>query len=188
MSVIAAISSGRSGSTWIASDTMVCSGNLRQIIGPKWVVHEPWAVGIAGHLRTINVFRHHAEELLGNLADAYEFADRARALLKSDGFGETKESDGPPQFGQMMILARPDVVWTVGTDFSVMPLPADKLWAEGSGRDLAIGAAHALLSVQSELPEEAVVQHAVETAIAYDSICGGSVWLKELVGPVPRDG
>lgn len=188
MSVIAAICSSKSGSTWIASDTMVCSGNLVQIIGPKWIVREPWAVGVAGHLRTINVFHHHADELLVDLPDAYEFARRARDLLKSDGYGEGKEGDGPTQLGQMMMLARADMVWSVGADFSVMPLPVDTLWAEGSGRDLAIGAAHALVSVHGGLSEREVVRHAVETAITHDSICGGSPWMEELVGSVSRDG
>jgi ATP-dependent protease HslVU (ClpYQ) peptidase subunit len=188
MSVIAAISSSKFGSTWIGSDTMVCSGELKLTNGPKWIVREPWAAGVAGHLRTINVLQHHADELLRNLPDAYEFSRRARDLLKLDGYGEGKDTDGPPQFGQMIILARPAAVWTVGADFSVMPIPMDKLWAEGSGRDLAIGAAHALLSVNAGISERDVVRHAVETAIIYDSNCGGSPWLAELAGPGPRAG
>lgn len=158
------------------------SGDLKLIVGPKWILREPWAIGVAGHLRTINVFQHHAGMLLGDLPDAYEFARRARDLLKSDGYGEGKDTDGPPQFGQMALLARPDAVWTIGADFSVMPLPLDRLWAEGSGRDLAIGAAHALVSVHCGLPERDVVRHAVETAILYDSNCGGGCWLEELSG------
>jgi len=187
MSVIAAIASSKSRLTWIGSDTMVCSGELKLINGPKWIVREPWAVGVAGHLRTINVFHHHANELLGNLPDPYEFSRRARDLLKSDGYGEGKDTDGPPQFGQMILLARPAAVWTVGADFSVMPLPEGKLWAEGSGRDLAIGAAHALLSVHGGLSERDVVRHAVEAAIIHDSNCGGSPWIAELGGSVLHD-
>ena len=166
---------------------MVCSGDLRLAIGQKWIVREPWAVGVAGHLRTINIFHQHADTLLGTLPDAFEFARRARDLLKSDGYGEGKDTEGPPQFGQMFMLACPDRVWTVGADFSVMPLPPDKLWAEGSGRDLAIGAAHALVSAHGGYSEKDIVQQAVETAIIYDSGCGGAPWLRELVGTVPHD-
>lgn len=182
MSVIVALCSSRSESTWIASDTMVVSASLTLSIGPKWIVREPWAVGVAGHLRTINIFQHHADALLGDLPAAYEFARRARELMKSDGYGEGEDSSGPAHYGQMLMLARPDAVWTIGADFSVMQLPTDTLWAEGSGRDLAIGAAHALRSVQSALSDRDVVRHATEAAIAYDSICGGPMWMAELVG------
>jgi ATP-dependent protease HslVU (ClpYQ) peptidase subunit len=188
MSVIVALCSSRSGSTWIASDTMVVSASLTLNIGPKWIIRGPWAVGVAGHLRTINVFQHNADELLGELPDAYEFARRARDLLKSDGYGEGTDTNGPAHYGQMLMLAHPDKVWTIGADFSVMQLPADTLWAEGSGRDLAIGAAHALRSVQGGLSDRDVVRQATETAIAFDSICGGTPWLAELVGPVPAEG
>ena len=187
MSVIAAICSSKSGSTWIASDTNVCTANLKQDIGPKWIVRNPWAVGVAGHLRTINVFRQHADELLRDLPDAYEFATRARDVLKSDGYGDGKEGDGPFRLGQMLILARPDAIWAVGADFSVMQLPADKLWAEGSARDLAIGAAHALVTVHAGLAEKEVIRHAVATGILYDSTCGGDPWLKEIVGEATQD-
>lgn len=182
MSVIAAICSSKTGSTWIASDTMVCSGNLQQDIGPKWIVREPWAVGVAGHLRTINVFHRRADDLLCDLPDAYEFATRARELLRADGFEDGKESDGPSRYGQMLILARPDAIWAVGADFSVMQLPTDRLWAEGNARDLAIGAAHALVSVHGGLAEKEVVRHAVETGILYDTSCGGEAWIRELAG------
>jgi ATP-dependent protease HslVU (ClpYQ) peptidase subunit len=187
MSVIVALCSSESKSTWIASDTMVASGNLTLSIGSKWIVRKPWAVGVAGHLRTINVFQHHADELLRDLPDAYEFTRRARDFLKSDGYGEGTETDGPSHFGQMLLLACPDTVWTMGADFSVTPLPVDRLWAEGSGRDLAIGAGHALGTVHDGLSDRDVVRHAIETAIAYDSICGGTPWMEELVGSASRD-
>lgn len=182
MTVIAAICSSKSGSTWIGSDTMVCSGDLKLIVGSKWILREPWAIGVAGHLRTINLFQHHVGTLLNDLPDVYEFARRARDILKSDGYGEGKDNDGPPQFGQMTMLARPDAVWTIGADFSVLPLPRDKLWAEGSGRDLAIGAAHALGTSHADLPDKDLVRCAIETAILYDSSCGGGPWLCELAG------
>jgi hypothetical protein len=38
MSVIAALTGDRSGTTWIGSDEIVSIGNLRQVFGPKWVL------------------------------------------------------------------------------------------------------------------------------------------------------
>lgn len=180
MSVVAALCSSRTGTTWIGSDTMVCSGSIRRIIGPKWVVHWPWAVGIAGHLRTINVVRDNAGELLDDLSDAYEFAERVREFLRKDGYHDAKDNEGPVQFGQMLMLARPDRAWAVGTDFSVMELPFDTLWAEGSGRELALGAAYGLQRAGSSLPEKDILEHALGAAILYDTNCGGTAWSVEL--------
>ena len=188
MSVIAAICSSRTGSTWVASDTLVSSGNLRLSLGPKWLIREPWAAGVAGHVRTMNVFQRHPEELLKGLEDAFEFSLRARELLRADGYNSVKEDSGPCDFAQMLMVANPRGVWTIGSDFSVSPIPVDTLWAEGSGRDLAIGAAHALLLSCPTMPAKDLLSRAIATAIACDVGCGGEAWVGELaategVGP-----
>jgi ATP-dependent protease HslVU (ClpYQ) peptidase subunit len=180
MTIIAAMSSARSGATWVASDTLIISGNLELELGPKWVVRNSWAVGVAGHLRTMNVFSHHADSLLTNLRDVFEFTGRVRSLLGEEGFRSTKEEEGPPNFGQMLMLANSRNVWTIGPDFSITPLPDNRLWAEGSGRDLAIGAAHALQQSRSEISPREIVRLAIETAITCDAQCGGAAWIGEL--------
>lgn len=181
MSVIAAMTCSATGSTWIGSDTLMCSATLRQIVGPKWIRHSPWALGVAGHLRALNLFQHNAAELLGNLDGPFEFAGRARELLKADGFTtETNGSGGPIVYGQMLILARPGAVWAIAADFSVMALAPDRLWAEGSGRELAVGAGHALVNSGFDLAADDIVRRAVETAIAYETSCGGEAWVDRL--------
>jgi hypothetical protein len=80
------------------------------------------------------------------------------------------------------MLARPDRTWAVGADFSVLELPVDTLWAEGSGREIALGAAYGLQSTDSKLSEGSILQRAVEAAILYDAACGGDAWSAEL-GP-----
>ncbi|GHD52559.1 hypothetical protein GCM10017083_28050 [Thalassobaculum fulvum] len=181
MSVIAAMTCSATGATWIGSDTLMCSATLRQIVGPKWIRHSPWALGVAGHLRALNLFQHNAAELLGNLDGPFEFAGRARELLKADGFTtETNGNGGPIVYGQMLILARPGAVWAIAADFSVMSLAPDRLWAEGSGRELAVGAGHALVNSGFHLAADDVVRRAVETAIAYETSCGGEAWVDRL--------
>jgi ATP-dependent protease HslVU (ClpYQ) peptidase subunit len=180
MSVIAAICSSRTASTWLASDTVSSSGNLHLVVGPKWIMRHSWGVGVAGHLRTINVFQQHADELLKDLSDPYEFARRARDLLTADGYRSGKDDAGPCEFGQMLMLANTRSVWTIGADFSLTEVPADSLWAEGSGRELAIGAAHALQATVSDISAKDLIRLAVETAVARDVGCGGSAWIAEL--------
>jgi ATP-dependent protease HslVU (ClpYQ) peptidase subunit len=133
-------------------------------------------------MRAINVFQSHADELFRDLRDPYEFAQRARHVLLADGFEAAKNDGGPCELGQMLMLASPRSAWTVGSDFSLTQLPADSLWAEGSGRELAIGAAHALGAGCRGVSVEDIVRTAVETAIARDIRCGGIAWLAELTG------
>ncbi len=179
MSIIAAHHDAHRRSTWIGSDTLACSGSLRLPFGPKWVVRRPWAIGIAGHLRTVNLVDRHAGELMNQVSGPYELADRLRDLLKRDGFREGTEERGPMEFGQTLLLAHCNGVWTLGTDFSTVAVPSDQLWAEGSGRDLAIGAAHVLAHVIPQEPAE-IVRRAIETAIDLDIGCGGHAWVFEL--------
>lgn len=186
MSIIAAMTCSRTGATWIGCDTLMCSASLRQIVGPKWVVRAPWALGVAGHLRALNLFQHHAPALLGDLAHPFELAGRARELLKADGFTtESEDGVGPIVYGQMLILARPGEVWSVAADFSVVAIEPGRLWAEGSGRELAIGAAHALVELGAGLAAEQVVRRAVEAAIALETSCGGTAWVSPVSGEPP---
>ena len=180
MTVIAAISSARAGATWVASDTLIISGNLELELGPKWSVRDAWAIGVAGHLRTMNIFAHHADTLLKDVRDVFEFTGRVRSLLGEEGFRSSKEEEGPPNFGQMLMLANPRNIWTIGPDFSITPLPDNTLWAEGSGRDLAIGAAHALQLCRAEISPRETIRLAIETAITCDAQCGGAPWIAEL--------
>ncbi|MGQ9369044.1 hypothetical protein [Azospirillum sp. ST 5-10] len=183
MTIIAAITSPSRQSTWIASDTLLIAGSMRQFGRPKWVVRPPWAAGVAGHLRTINLIEDAADEFFGGLADGpagvSEFTRRLRQRLKAEEYRGTEEGPGPLDFGQAILLARPDGVWAVGCDFSIMPVPADHLAAEGTGREYAVGAAFAL-ATHAALSRRERLAVAVETAMAFDIGCGGEVWLHEL--------
>jgi len=180
MSVIVALRTADGRSTWIGSDTMVCSSDLKLDYGPKWVIHEPWAVGIAGHLRTVNLVAHNAASLLGNLESAYQFSGRARDLMKADGYRDNAEDRGPTEFGGAFILSCPTGAWTIASDFSVSAIPAGAAWAEGSGREISLGAMHALQSLRGAFAPDVILRHAIEAAISFDIACGGRVWLMEL--------
>jgi ATP-dependent protease HslVU (ClpYQ) peptidase subunit len=187
MSVILAYSATPEGSTWIASDTMATSGTLRLDCGPKWILHGPWAAGIAGFLRSANLIDENRARLLDGLDGPYDFVERVQALFRSDGYREERDERGPANLGQVLLLATAGRSWIVGGDFSVAEVPAGQLWAEGSGRELAIGAGHALVR-QRPLPDgEEIVRRAIDAALAFDTSCGGEAWVAELApGPAPR--
>ncbi len=182
MSVVVALK-GLQGGTWIGSDTLYCSGNLK-LTGPKWVVRQPWAVGVAGHLRSVNTLQHYCDELFRDLSattsGAYEFTKRARDVLREDGFHENGDNRGPLDLAQTFVLAHADDVWTIGSDFSISPVSQGVLWAEGSGRELALGAGHALAAREPGLPPRDIVTGSVGAAIAFDTMCGGEIWVEQL--------
>jgi ATP-dependent protease HslVU (ClpYQ) peptidase subunit len=183
VSIIAALWFGNGRGTWIGSDTAVCSDSIRQAFGPKWAVRPPWAIGVAGHLRAANVLFRGADGLLQGLADPHEFALRVRAHLQADGFRDAAAERGPLDLSQIVMLAHPDGVWSIGADFSVLPVPAGTLWAEGSGREVALGAGHALLQAGFGADGGEVLRRALEAAIALDITCGGEAWVCALAAP-----
>jgi ATP-dependent protease HslVU (ClpYQ) peptidase subunit len=180
MSVIAAFPAADGDVTWIGSDSMICAGMLRQEIGAKWVVRPPWAVAAAGNLRTLNVLEERADVLLADLDGPHGFARRVRDLLKDDGYRSDEQGQGPLDLGQLLMLARPGAAWTIGCDFAIVVLPGGRLWAEGEGRELAVGAGHALLALDDPPPGPKVVRTALEVAIALNVGCGGAPWIAEL--------
>ena len=181
VSIIVALWFGNGrGGTWIGSDTTVCSDNIRQSFGPKWTVRPPWAIGVAGHLRAANVLFRGADALLQGLSDPDEFALRARAHLQADGFHGAADERGPVDLSQIVMLAHPEGVWSIGADFSVLPVPPGELWAEGSGREVALGAGYALLRAGSGMGGGEILRRTLEAAIALDITCGGEAWTCEL--------
>lgn len=156
MSVILAYCASPRATTWIASDTMAMSGNLRLDCGTKWILHGRWAAGVAGFLRSANLLEEGKARLLDGLDGPMDFADRAQQLFRSDGYREEHEDRGPPNFGQAMLLATPGQAWIVGGDFSIAEIPHGRVWAEGSGREIAIGAGHALVHQRPALDAEEI--------------------------------
>lgn len=180
MSVIVVLRASDGCSTWIGSDTLVSGGSLKQDYGPKWVLRKPWAVGVAGHLRTVNLIERNIVELVGNLKDAYEFALRARDAMKADGYHGNTDERGPVGFGGTLILASPAGAWAIGSDFSITPISPGTAWAEGSGRELSLGAIHALQSLETVLAPDDILRRAIDAAMALDVNCGGRPWVHEL--------
>ena len=180
MSVIVVLRASDGRSTWVGSDTLICGGNLKQDYGPKWVIRAPWAIGVAGHLRTVNLIEQNIEGLTGNLKGAYEFALRAREIMKSDGYQGDPEERGPVAFGGTLILTNSTGAWVIGSDFSITTISPGTAWAEGSGREIALGAIHALQSLQTVLAPDDVLRRAIDAAMALDINCGGHPWVHEV--------
>lgn len=175
MTVICAINT-KSG-TWIGSDSRASGRNANDGVR-KWFMAHGWAVGTAGHLRTINVIEANADPLFKGLKDAYEFAVRVRKLLQEDGYRAPKDDEsGPVEFGQYLVLANAKGVWQIGCDFSIITHRRNTFVTEGSGWESAAGAYFAL---GPTVKPEAGMRTAIQAAIRFDSGCGGRIFIRKL--------
>lgn len=176
MTIICAMHDSQAECTWIGSDSLVTDGRTMAPHMPvKWAVGNGWAVGIAGDLRTVNVFKHYADKLFKDLKSPFEFTLRVRKIFDDEGY-ETADGSGAKNYAQDLILANSKGVWAICSMLSVVDIPSMELWADGSGQRFALGAAGALGSTS---PENCV-RKAIEMAIRYDAGCGGEPWILKL--------
>lgn len=158
---------------WIGGDTLAINCDTKQYGVKKWIVSEPWAVGVAGQLHAINLLEAHKDALLNDLAGAWDLAGRIRHLMGEEGYSPGQDQEGrggSPSFGSCFIFAHPGGVWAIGPDFSIIEVQDGELWADGSGRAYALGAGYALNSDAN--PEERV-RAALDAAMRYSDSCGG---------------
>lgn len=179
MTIIAAIHDPKEKVTYIGSDTLITSGSHRLgSAGFKFVVHDGWAIGISGRLRTQNLVEVSAARILGDISGPMDFCNRIRSLLDEDGYGKADDDGGSRGYSQFCILASASGVWYVGPDFSYISIPGGVLCANGSGEDYALGAAH--LGCAIGLAPREVLRRAIEAAISYETNCGGDILIEEL--------
>lgn len=153
---------------WIGSDTASICDGLITPCGPKWVLGDGFALGVAGDLRTQTLIEYHKKDFAGLKVGA--FVEALRALFKSLDYA-SDATIGPPSYGSEFILVK-DGIWEIDSALSV--IEAERFAAIGSGMRFALGA----LFVCSEA--ESALRMALEAAIKYDAGCNGGVWMKEL--------
>lgn len=95
---------------------------------------------------------------------------------------EEKESGPFGNLDSTFLVAGRAGIFYVGPDMSVTKVK--HYFAIGSGAQFALGALHALHG--SKLDAEAVARRAVESAIAFDTYCGGEVQIHRVAGAARR--
>ena len=174
MTIICALHDPETRSTWIGSDRRAVDNGTKVDVGPKWTLSDGWAVGHAGNLRAANLLQANADDLFHDLDGPLTFTNRVRSILEADGFNKDS-AEGPGCWGQQMILATADSVWSIGITLEFYVIEAGEFWADGSGRSFALGAAFA-----HHGDAEHKVHAALMAAITYETGCGGEPWIHEL--------
>lgn len=164
------------GRTFIGADSQAV--NDRTLLGDveKWIEHDGWAVGVAGNYRTHCLLCNNAESLFKYIDGPGDFVCRVRDLLKQEDYN-TDNDEGPKSYGQNFILAHSTGVWSVCTSFSVVAIPEGRLWADGSGRELGVGAGNLEGDKRSAGQR---VRAAVYAATSNSTHCGGQIMVREL--------
>lgn len=184
MTIICALHEPGRG-TWIGSDSVGITGGVRLDVGPKWTdLQGGWWAGCAGNSRFQQLLRH---RLAGaGFKTAFALADAIRETLRTDGFKDTN-SDSLPYYDINLMLANAACVWVVSGSFDVDRIRPATLWATGSGRDVALGAAH--LARAYGLPPEKTIRAALDAAIDLERGCGGAAFVHLIeAGPVAAGG
>lgn len=161
--------------TWIGSDTQITEDGLRIVHQTKWVIEGTTALGYAGHGRTYNLLEDRKGDILVT-ADPEAVAKRLAAALRDAGF-KPAEKDSWSEWGGTFLLATPHGIWDY--DATLCHSPVGPFWARGSGRQFALGAAHALM--RSGSAWSAIVPAALAAACALDTYCGGKPFFQRLV-------
>ena len=166
--------------TWIGSNTGSTVGDAPlPAFDRKWLLHGPWALGLAGDGRAFNLLEAEAETLFDGLEEPYELTQRIRQLFDDAGIKDPDKAS-VPAYGQAMILASAGAVWDLDSALAHSRIADGRLWARGSGMDFALGADHALADMA--LSAETRVRKAVEAAMANDVFCPGDLFLHKLEG------
>jgi len=165
--------------TWIAADQMVSGDGIKSGPVQKWTLGPGgYAIGAAGSARTLNLLDDEGDRLMRGNPTPGQVVMRLRAALEHYGFAPGIPGGvGPQIWGQNIILASPVGLWALDQSFFIWPIQSGQLWADGSGRDFAIGAGH--MTRDHEDPAYRVVS-AVEAASTYDENSGMGVFVHHL--------
>lgn len=170
--------------TWIGSDRML-TGSVKSEVQSKWAVHpNGFAIGTAGAARALNILEVECDTLLQGRPPPNEFIRRLRAVLEGHGYVPMVESPGPQIWGQDFLLASPNGIWAIDPALFIHHVPANKLWAEGSGRDYAFGAGYMTEGHEDPLFR---VTSALDAAANFDDATGSGAWVAHLSPAMLQD-
>ena len=178
MSVLVAVHDPANKCTWLGSDTIGVNGSGTIFnTGPKWVMEDGWAVGMAGSSRTRTILDNAMGKLLGGLMDPFDFTNRLVSDLPSYGYQPSFESEkGPPIYGGQFLLAGPNGLWEIDAALAIFPVAPGHMAAIGSGAEYAAGCAWGLNHTGVAMNPIDAITAFVRCAIDHNADCGGTIW------------
>lgn len=185
MTVLVAIWDGVK--VYAASDTKWSAHGRTSHYCPKWIMNEPYAVGVCGSATYLQMVYHGQTRLLNGLTpnNALETAWRFRTNFLSFaveyGLPPTQGKNGM-EVDCSLLLASPKFLIEYDSGLGYEIAKENQFVALGTGSDHARGAYHALWRLGERNPK--LLVQASATAAIDDpeaSLCGGEVWYNEFV-------
>ena len=143
--------------------------------GPKWIVWEKSAFGLAGYFPGMNLLQNYIAEPL----DRLDLVGQIREILNEHGY-EPEHKSGYESWGCYGYYVTATEAWDVDELYSLLPLEKDKLHLMGSGSDAAKGADWMAEDDDTLSPTERII-NSVDAAIAVDFHSGGRVYYGKLL-------
>lgn len=171
MSIIAAINDTQNDVVWVGSNGRATLGSLRApSIDRKWKAINGWLIGITGSGPKLEALEAHANEF----PDAAEYPFEVLKFMKSayDAFDIGDTEEGLKRYcGSGILVSQSGRIWDFDNSFCLTEVESGALWAQGSGMEIALGAAAALSDFVSAPRER--IKRAVQITIEKDVDCPG---------------
>lgn len=182
MTIIAAIHDTKKNIVWLGANGRATIGSLvAPSIDTKWIAINGWVIGMTGSGPKIEALKAHESECPDDAAHPVEILKFMKNAYGDFDIGETEE--GVKKYsGSGLLVHRSGRIWDFDQSFCLTSVPADTFWAQGSGMEIAIGAAQALVPHVAD--QRLRMHNVIEITIAKDVDCPGEV----LVQSFDRDG
>ena len=173
MTILAVIDDPQNNVIWVGSNGRATLGNL---VGPsvdkKWFAREGWLIGITGSGPKLEALSAMSEDFPKDTAQPFEIVQFMKKTY--DGFDIGESDDGLKRYcGSGLLVHKSGAAWDFDNSFCLTEIPSGDFWAQGSGMDIAIGAAEALKPYG--LATKELVTRVVEVTTAKDVDCPGEV-------------
>jgi ATP-dependent protease HslVU (ClpYQ) peptidase subunit len=198
MTVLCGFHSSKSG-VWVGADSRVQGSasdmdhdNVKKIVTAR---NNKAAILFAGELPTINFIngawvtqKGKKVKLINKLFTLLTKYGPEEALvqlvtfLREHEFCKRDDGDTHDTYGIELLLATGKGLWTVTGDLSVVDCQKDKLYAQGSGYFLAVGAAAAAKKLHAfDNDPEGLIRFVITITEENNSTCGGPINIVHLV-------
>ena len=172
MTIITAIHDADAGVTYVGSNSRATIGSfVAPSVDHKWYAIHGWAIGVTGSGPKLEALNAASKDFPQNAEHPFEIMKFLKTAYEAFDIGETDEGLKRYCGGGLLVRANGEI-WDFDNSFCLTSVPVGAFWARGSGMDLAVGAATALMDhVKSA---QHVTHRALEIVINIDVDCPGA--------------
>ena len=173
MSIIAAINDTDDNVVWVGSNGRATLGSLRApSVDRKWKAMNGWLIGITGSGPKLEALDAHANEFPDTAEHPFEILKFMKSAYEAFDIGDTEE--GLKRYcGSGILISKTGRIWDFDNSFCLTEVASGALWAQGSGMEIALGAAAALEEYIPSRRER--MRRAIEITIEKDVDCPGEL-------------